>query len=152
MTLLFRAGLVATILLAGSPAVAHHGWGGQEEAVTTLSGTVVQGVSLAGPHATMKIKVGNDVWDLTLAPPARGSASRVVLLHDRPGLREEHPDAYLACADYDRGHVGIARAAQEKVHQVIAIDKDFLEVIPAFADTAELVPERLDLSDILALK
>jgi hypothetical protein len=79
MTLLFRAGLVATILLAGSPAFAHHGWGGQEEAVTTLSGTVVQGVSLAGPHATMKIKVGSDVWDLTLAPPART---------ERAGLKE----------------------------------------------------------------
>ena len=61
----FAAALIAT------PAYAHHGWGGQEEAVTSLTGTVVQGVSMAGPHATMKIKVGNDVWDLTMAPPAR---------------------------------------------------------------------------------
>ena len=79
MALLFRAGLVATILLSGSPAFAHHGWGGQEEAVTSLTGTVVQGVSLSGPHATMKVKVGNDVWDLTLAPPARA---------ERAGLKE----------------------------------------------------------------
>jgi hypothetical protein len=62
-----------------SPAFAHHGWGGQEEAITTLNGTVVQGVSLAGPHATMKIKAGNDVWDLTLAPPFRT---------ERAGLKE----------------------------------------------------------------
>ena len=75
MALLFRAGLVATILLSGSPAFAHHGWGGQEEAVTTLSGTVVQGVSLSGPHATMKVKVGANVWDITLAPPARAARS-----------------------------------------------------------------------------
>ena len=40
---------------------------------------VVQGVSLAGPHATMKIKVKNQVWDVTLAPPA---------LRSRSGLKE----------------------------------------------------------------
>src|SRR6267154_3147080 len=77
-----RAMLSATILASAmvvTPAFAHHGWGGQEEAVTTLSGTVVQGVSLSGPHATMKIKVGSDVWDLTLAPPARA---------ERAGLKE----------------------------------------------------------------
>jgi len=58
-----------------SPAWAHHGWGGQEEQVTSLTGTVVEGVSMAGPHATMKIRSGNDVWDLTLAPPARTARS-----------------------------------------------------------------------------
>lgn len=83
MTSVLRTGLAgaafAAALVAAGPASAHHGWGGQEEAVTTLSGTVVQGVSLAGPHATMKIKVGNDVWDLTLAPPART---------ERAGLKE----------------------------------------------------------------
>jgi hypothetical protein len=79
MTLLLRAGLVAALASFAIPAYAHHGWGGQEEAVTTLNGTVVQGISLAGPHATMKIKVGGDVWDLTLAPPART---------ERSGLKE----------------------------------------------------------------
>jgi len=58
-----------------SPAWAHHGWGGQEEQVTSLTGTVVEGVAMAGPQATMKIKSGNDVWDLTLAPPARTARS-----------------------------------------------------------------------------
>jgi hypothetical protein len=73
MTRLLSA--ISMVLLISTPvampAWAHHGWGGQEEQVTSLTGTVVQGVSLAGPHATMKIKVGNDVWDLTMAPPAR---------------------------------------------------------------------------------
>jgi hypothetical protein len=73
MTRLLSA--VPAALLIATPAFAHHGWGGQEEQVTSLTGTVVQGVSLAGPHATMKIKVGADVWDLTLAPPARTSSS-----------------------------------------------------------------------------
>jgi len=78
MTWILRSS-IAAMMLAGVPAYAHHGWGGQEEAVTSLTGTVVEGVSLAGPHATMKIKVGNDVWDLTLAPPART---------ERAGLKE----------------------------------------------------------------
>lgn len=71
--------LAASFSLIAAPAMAHHGWGGQEEQVTSLTGTVVEGVSLAGPHATMKIKVGGDVWDLTLAPPARA---------ERAGLKE----------------------------------------------------------------
>ncbi|HEY4077575.1 MAG TPA: DUF6152 family protein [Rhizomicrobium sp.] len=79
MTLSLRTGLAAIALLAATPAFAHHGWSGQEEQVTSLTGTVVQGVSLAGPHATMKIKVDSDVWDLTLAPPARA---------ERAGLKE----------------------------------------------------------------
>ena len=74
MRAMLSAGLLMSALIV-SPAFAHHGWGGQEEAITTLNGTVVQGVSLAGPHATMKIKAGNDVWDLTLAPPARTASS-----------------------------------------------------------------------------
>ena len=78
MRAMLCAGLLASALIV-TPAFAHHGWGGQEEAVTTLNGTVVQGVSLAGPHATMKIKVGANVWDLTLAPPARS---------ERAGLKE----------------------------------------------------------------
>lgn len=74
-----RLAFAAALSLAAAPAFAHHGWGGQEEQVTALTGTVVQGVSMAGPHATMKIKVGADVWDLTLAPPARA---------ERAGLKE----------------------------------------------------------------
>lgn len=73
MMRLLRA--IPVALLISTPVFAHHGWSGQEEQVTSLTGTVVQGVSLAGPHATMKIKVGNDVWDLTLAPPARTANS-----------------------------------------------------------------------------
>jgi hypothetical protein len=58
-----------------SPAFAHHGWSGQEAQVTELTGTVTRGVSLAGPHGAMQIRVGNDLWDVTLAPPARTSAA-----------------------------------------------------------------------------
>ena len=54
------------------PALGHHGWGGNSDEEFEISGTVETGVSLAGPHATMKIKAADGhVWDLTLAPPAR---------------------------------------------------------------------------------
>ena len=66
-------GFAVAAVLAASPAFAHHGWSGQEEKLTTMTGTVLQSVSLAGPHGAMKIKVGNQVWDITLAPPARTS-------------------------------------------------------------------------------
>jgi Family of unknown function (DUF6152) len=65
---------VLALALFAIPALAHHGWAGNEDKEFELSGTVTTGVSLAGPHATMKIKdEKGQVWDLTLAPPARTS-------------------------------------------------------------------------------
>lgn len=66
---------ILALSLSGIPALAHHGWGGNLDTELDLSGTVETGVSLAGPHATMKIKDDKgQVWDLTLAPPARTDA------------------------------------------------------------------------------
>ena len=60
------------LLLAAFPASAHHGWGGNLDAEFELTGTVESPVSLAGPHATMKVRASDgQIWDLTLAPPAR---------------------------------------------------------------------------------
>ena len=65
---------ILVLALFAIPALAHHGWAGNEDKEFELSGTVTTGVSLAGPHATMKIKdEKGQVWDLTLAPPARTS-------------------------------------------------------------------------------
>ncbi len=74
---------IGAVLLAGSllapSAWAHHGWGGNLDEEFELTCTVQTGVSLAGPHATMKILADGKVWDLTLAPPAAT---------DRAGLKE----------------------------------------------------------------
>jgi hypothetical protein len=59
------------LALSGVPALAHHGWSGNLDEEFEITGTVEKGVSLAGPHATMKIRAQNQIWDLTLAPPAR---------------------------------------------------------------------------------
>lgn len=41
-----------------------------------MTGTVTEGVKLAGPHGTMKIKTPDGkVWNITLAPPARTASS-----------------------------------------------------------------------------
>lgn len=73
------AGILA-LSVSALPVLAHHGWGGNQDEEFEISGTVESGVSLAGPHATMKIRSADgQVWDLTLAPPARTS---------RAGLKE----------------------------------------------------------------
>ena len=72
--LLTAAGILAVSLLA-IPALAHHGWAGNQDQEFELTGTVDTGVSLAGPHGTMKIKAEGQVWDITLAPAARTSGA-----------------------------------------------------------------------------
>jgi hypothetical protein len=63
----------AAIMLLPISASAHHGWGGNEREASEMTGTLAEGVSLAGPHATMKLDVDGEIWDITLAPPARTS-------------------------------------------------------------------------------
>ena len=71
LSLYIGLGILALSLLA-LPASAHHGWGGNLDAEFELTGTVQTPVSLAGPHATMKVLASDGkVWDITLAPPAR---------------------------------------------------------------------------------
>ena len=65
--------LTTAISIASTiPAFAHHGWGGNVDEVTALTGMVTEGGKLAGPHGTMKIMTSDRmVWDITLAPPFR---------------------------------------------------------------------------------
>ncbi len=71
----FLPAFVLVLVSVAIPAFAHHGWAGNSDDEFELTGTVEKGVSLAGPHATMKIKAEGNVWDLTLAPPARTEGS-----------------------------------------------------------------------------
>jgi hypothetical protein len=66
-------GAFALLALLAVPVLAHHGWSGNSDQEFELTGTVQKGVSLAGPHATMKILAEGQVWDITLAPAARTS-------------------------------------------------------------------------------
>jgi hypothetical protein len=71
---------LAVFALSALPAWAHHGWAGNVDQASDLTGVVETGVSLAGPHATMKLRVEDQVWDITLAPPAATQ---------RAGLKED---------------------------------------------------------------
>jgi hypothetical protein len=66
---------ILVLALSVFPALAHHGWSGYGEEEFEIKGTVERGVSLAGPHATMRIRADGKVWDITLAPPPRTQAS-----------------------------------------------------------------------------
>jgi Family of unknown function (DUF6152) len=59
------------ISIATIPAVAHHGWAGQAGSQIDVAGKVHKVVNLAGPHATMEVIANGQVWEVTLAPPAR---------------------------------------------------------------------------------
>jgi Family of unknown function (DUF6152) len=66
--------LSALAVLCGpwAQALAHHGWAGQQSEQFQLSGKLHRDVNLAGPHGSMQLIDDNgQVWDITLAPPAR---------------------------------------------------------------------------------
>src|SRR5262249_1244812 len=69
--------LTAAISIAPTiPAFAHHGWGGNVDEVTAMTGTVTEGVKLAGPHGTMKIRTSHGkLWAITWAPPFRSASA-----------------------------------------------------------------------------
>src|SRR5262245_5086384 len=69
------AALLAFVMIAVVPAVAHHGWAGYSDQEFEITGTVETPVKLAGPHGTMQIKVDGQIWDITLAPPPRVESS-----------------------------------------------------------------------------
>jgi hypothetical protein len=71
MRLRFILSMLAMLVMMTLPLAAHHGWAGNGEEEFELTGTVESPVSLAGPHATMKVKADGQVWDITLAPGAR---------------------------------------------------------------------------------
>jgi hypothetical protein len=71
----WMAGVALIAALIITPLSAHHGWGGYSDDEFELTGTVETPLSLAGPHATMRIKAEGKVWDLTLAPPPMTQSS-----------------------------------------------------------------------------
>lgn len=66
--------LLAVVMLAATPALAHHGWSGYDNSKpVTLAGTVTE-VSYTYPHATIKLDVSGKTWLAVLAPPSRMSS------------------------------------------------------------------------------
>jgi len=65
--------LVFVGLLSVLPLSAHHGCGGYVDQLSDLSGTVTSPISMAGPHATLKVNAEGHEWDVVLAPPPRAA-------------------------------------------------------------------------------
>ena len=65
------AAAIATVLIAGLPLLAHHGWEGYRTEAFEITGTVESTVTTAGPHASLKINADGQVWNVVLAPPPR---------------------------------------------------------------------------------
>jgi hypothetical protein len=76
MTLKFKL-VLAAALLAPLPALAHHGWSGQDnEHLTTLEGRI-DAVRYRNPHGEIDLSQGAQHWTVTLAPIARMQARGV---------------------------------------------------------------------------
>lgn len=78
--IMMLAATVLVALLSAAPVSAHHGWSQYQDAQFEITGTLSKGVSLAGPHGTAQISVGDDIWDIIFAPSSRTA---------RAGLGEE---------------------------------------------------------------
>ncbi len=74
----FRRTAFATALalpLIALPLAAHHGWSNYGTEEFSISGAVETPVSLAGPHATMRIRAEGQVWNIVLSAGNRVAAA-----------------------------------------------------------------------------
>ena len=63
---------LAVLLGLTLPAHAHHGWGWYGNEPFELTG-IVEDANMGGPHGTLKLRVGAELWDVVLAPPGRNN-------------------------------------------------------------------------------
>jgi len=71
MTGRLLAGAATAALLVAGTAFAHHGWGSYDASkVLTLDG-IVEAVQPDNPHAELKLKTPEKLWQVTLSPPSR---------------------------------------------------------------------------------
>ena len=74
----FRRTAFATALalpLIALPLAAHHGWSNYGTEEFSITGAVETPVSLAGPHATMRIRADGQVWNIVLSAGNRVAAA-----------------------------------------------------------------------------
>lgn len=60
----------AALALASATLVAHHGWTGYDDKLTTLTGTVKTS-AYENPHGYVDLETKEKTWRVVLAPPAR---------------------------------------------------------------------------------
>lgn len=75
--MLTRRALLAALTLpalASGAALAHHGWDWTDEADFELTGTIEE-IYLGNPHAELKVRAADGLWQVDLAPPIRTRAA-----------------------------------------------------------------------------
>jgi hypothetical protein len=82
---IFAASLAISLGFA-IQANAHHGWGWYEEGQPFQLTGIVESANMGGPHGLLKLRAGNELWDVVLAPPGRNE--RAGLTNDiiKPGM------------------------------------------------------------------
>jgi hypothetical protein len=96
--------LIGLLSIAVAPVAAHHDWSGNAAGEIEITGTLVTGVSLAGPHGTFQVRdADGQAWNITLAPGPRthrsGLRENVIPVGAEvtvQGERNEDPDIYEA--------------------------------------------------------
>ena len=77
MMLRSKLAFTAALLMAPAPALAHHGWSGQDNTkVTTLEGKI-QAVRFRDPHAEIDLTDNGQQWTIPRAPIGRREARGV---------------------------------------------------------------------------
>ncbi len=109
-----KALLTAAALLAlAVPAAAHHGWANYSDQESSVSGVVVS-ASLGQPHGVIKVRTGQGVWDVMLAPPAAIQRSGLTL--------EAIPAGTQVTA---RGHKRIDGTSEIKTERLVVGDRTY---------------------------
>lgn len=73
---MFAAAALAALALPTGLA-AHHGWTWTEDAETRLAGTIVS-IDHGNPHARLKLRNDQGVWEVDLSPPSQASRAGFV--------------------------------------------------------------------------
>jgi Family of unknown function (DUF6152) len=70
----FALAAAMSLSLAGTAALAHHGWSWTQDGFFQLEG-VIKEVYIGNPHATLDIDAEGEIWRVELAPPSRTIAA-----------------------------------------------------------------------------
>lgn len=62
------------LMIAATPALAHHGWSWTEDSFFELKGTIADAY-IGNPHATVDVDAEGELWRVELAPPGRTIAA-----------------------------------------------------------------------------
>ena len=80
------AALAFAALVSPGTLTAHHGWSWTQDEESRLEGTIVT-INYGNPHASLRLRTSQGVWEVDLAPPAAASRAGFVEGVARPGDR-----------------------------------------------------------------